>query len=149
MLSILREHYADFGQTLAAEKLRTRHMRRTCIGELIQIADCLLSHVGSSSQAGVYPAAVGLSSERRRVRRWCTSTMRPVVRWRSYSRAASRHSVTWRRLAVIWSAMASRLPSTATQDRLVKELRLQRISTIEAADENATDLSRSGIGRIG
>jgi hypothetical protein len=31
--------------------------------------------------------------------------------------------------------MASRLPSTATQDRLVKELRLQRISTIEAADE--------------
>jgi len=112
VLSILREHYADFEPTLAAEKLRTRHkmilaketvrririasglwlprklrsrriqqprMRRTCIGGLIQIADCLLSHVGSSSQAGVYPAAVGLSSERRRVRRWCTSTMRPVV----------------------------------------------------------------------
>jgi len=73
VLSILREHYADFGPTLAAEKLRARHkiilaketvrriqiaaglwlprklrppriqqprMRRSCIGELIQIDGC-------------------------------------------------------------------------------------------------------------
>ena len=97
VLSILREHYADFGPTLAAEKLNARHkiilaketvrriqiaaglwlprklrppriqqprMRRSCIGELIQIDGC--EHRWFEERG-------------RHARCWCTSTMPPVA----------------------------------------------------------------------
>ena len=203
VLSILREHYADFGPTLAAEKLRTRHkiilaketvrriqiasglwlprklrppriqqprMRRSCIGELIQIDGC--EHRWFEERAPACTALVYVDDATSRLmeilftgsestfgyfeatRRYLERHGKPLA---FYSDKASvfrinnksatggdGHTQFGRVLYELnidgicanTAAAKGRVEraNLTLQDRLVKELRLEGISTIEAAN---------------
>jgi hypothetical protein len=163
---ILRSTYADFGPTLAAEKLRERHgvdlavetvrslmvagglwlprrlrapkiqqprSRRACLGELVQIDGC--DHRWFEDRAPACTALVYVDD----------ATSRLMFRVNKQSAAAGKgHTQFGRALYELnIDGMCANTPAAkgrverahqTLQDRLVKELRLQRISSIDAAN---------------
>lgn len=203
VLSILREHYADFGPTLAAEKLKSRHkiilaketvrriqiasglwlprklrppriqqprMRRSCIGELIQIDGCehrwfeerapactVLVYVddatsrlmeilftGSESTFGYFEATrrylerhgkpLAFYSDKASVFRINNKSATGGDGHTQFGRVLYELNIDG--ICANTAAAKGRVEraNLTLQDRLVKELRLQGISTIEAAN---------------
>ena len=202
--AILRSEYADFGPTLAAEKLRERHgvdlavetvrtlmvagglwvprrlrapkiqqprSRRACLGELVQIDGCdhrwfedrapactALVYVDDATSRLMVVLFVGAESTfayfeatHRYLKRYGKplafySDKASVFRVNKQSAAAGKgHTQFGRALYELnIDGMCANTPAAkgrverahqTLQDRLVKELRLQRISTIDAANE--------------
>jgi Helix-turn-helix domain len=171
---ILRSTYADFGPTLAAEKLRERHgvdlavetvrslmvagglwvprrlrapkiqqprSRRACLGELVQIDGCdhrwfedrapactALVYVDDATSRLMVVLFVGVESTFayfEATHQYLKHYGKPLA---FYSDKASVFRVNKQ------SAAAVERAHQTLQDRLVKELRLQRISTMDAAN---------------